>query len=125
MKKLILILFCLALTTAATWAKDYHLVATQLRGAPASGTPAEFPVVYVLLLSHETGWIQPLVYTTFDSQDMELDIRNLVQHGDIAPGSVLHFDPQPDLTRPTDAQIQSLTDYCKKLGLTLVISETA
>jgi hypothetical protein len=123
MKKIILVLFCLTLTTAATFAKDYHLFTTQLRGAPASGTPAKFPVVYVLLFSNEVGFPVPLVYTKFDSEDMRLDIRALVGHG-IAPGSVLHFDPTPDLERPTDAQIQSLTDYCKKLGITLVVSPT-
>jgi hypothetical protein len=124
MKKIILVLFCLILTTAATLAKDYHLVTTQLRVSPASGTPAKFPVVYVLLFSNEVGWPVPLVYTEFDSKDMELDIRTLVGHG-IAPGSVLHFDPSPDLERPTDAKIQSLTDYCKKLGITLVVSLTS
>ena len=124
MKKIILVLFCLTLTTAATFAKDYHLVATQLHGAPASGTPAEFPVVYVLLYSNEVGFPVPLVYTKFDSEDMRLDLRNLVGHG-IALGGVLHFDPQPDLEFPTSAQIQSLTDYCKTLGITLVVSGTA
>jgi hypothetical protein len=123
MKTITLILLCIALTTATAWAKDYHLVATQLRGAPASGTPAEFPVVYVLLFSNEDGFPVPLVYTKFDSEDMRLDIRALVGHG-IAPGSVLHFDPSPDLKRPTDAEIQSLTDYCRKLGLSLVVSAT-
>jgi hypothetical protein len=125
MKTITLIFLCITLTTAAAWAKDYHLVTTQLRGAPASGTPAEFPVVYVLLFSGENGEVHPLVYKTFDSKDMELDIRNLIRHGDIAPGSVLHFDPTPDLERPTDAQIQSLKDFCKKLGITLVVSSTA
>ena len=124
MRKIILVLFCLALTTAATFAKDYHLITTQLRGAPASGTPAEFPVVYVLLFSNENGFAVPLVYTKFDSEDKRSDIRGLIGHG-IAPGSVLHFDPKPDLERPTDAQIQSLTDYCKKLGITLVVGLTA
>ena len=124
MKKIILVLFCLTLTTAAAWAKDYHLVTTQLRGAPASGTPAELPVVYVLLFPNENGFIAPLVYTKFDAKDMRSDIRNLIGH-DIAPGSVLYFDPTPDLEHPTDAQIQSLTDYCKKLGITLVVSFTS
>jgi len=109
--------------TTATWAKDYHLVATQLRGAPASGTPAEFPVVYVLLFSNENSFPVPSVYTKFDSEDMRLDIRSLVGHG-IAPGSVLHFDSSPDLKRPTDAEIQSLTDYCKKLGISFVVTPT-
>jgi hypothetical protein len=125
MKKIILVLFCLTLTTAATFAKDYHLVTTVLRGAPASGTPAEFPIVYVLLAPDITGQLNPMVYKTFDSKDMELDIGVLIRSGIIAPGSVLHFDPKPDLERPTDAQIQSLTDYCKKLGITLVVSQTA
>ena len=40
-------------------------------------------------------------------------------------GSVLHFDPQPTLERPTEKQIQALKDFCKKLGITLVVSETA
>jgi hypothetical protein len=124
MKTITLILLCLTLTTVAAWAKDYHLMTTQLRGAPASGTPAKFPVVYVLLFSNENGFPVPLVYTKFDSEEMRLDLRNLVGHG-IAPGSVLHFDPQPDLEFPTSAQIQSLTDYCKTLGITLVVSGTA
>ena len=125
MKTITLILLCITLTTAAAWAKDYHLVTTQLRGAPASGTPAEFPVVYVLLVPDENGGINPLVYKTFGSEDMKLDIRNLIRHGDIAPGSVLHFDPKPDLERPPEAQIQGLQDFCRKLGITLVVSLTA
>jgi hypothetical protein len=51
-------------------------------------------------------------------------MRSLRGHG-TAPGSVLHFDPTPDLERPTDAQIQSLTDYCKKLGIALFLSTRA
>jgi hypothetical protein len=124
MKAITLFLLCITLTTAAASAKDYHLMTTQLRGAPASCTPAKFPVVYVLLFSNENGFPVPLVYTKFDSEDMRLDLRNLVGHG-IALGSVLHFDPQPDLEFPTSAQIQSLTDYCKTLGITLVVSGTA
>ena len=124
MKTITLILLYITLTTAAAWAKDYHLVTTQLRGAPASGTPAEFPVVYVLLAPDISGQLNPMVYKTFDSKDMELDIGVLMRSGIIAPGSVLHFDPKPDLERPTDAQIQSLKDYCKKLGITLVVGQT-
>jgi hypothetical protein len=124
MKKIILVLFCLILTTAATFAKDYHLVATQLRDAPDSGTPAKFPVVYVLLAPDMTGQLNPMVYKTFDSKHMELDISALIRSGIIAPGSVLNFDPSPILKRPTDAEIQSLTDHCKKLGISLVVSIT-
>lgn len=124
MKKIILALFCAALATGA-WAGDFHLAVTQLRGAAFTGTPAELPVVYVLLLPAENGTTRPLVYRTFDSQDMELDIRNLARHGDIPSGSVLHFDALPDLERPTDAQIQAFKDFCKKLGITVVITATA
>jgi hypothetical protein len=120
MKTITLFLLYITLTTAAAWAKDYHLMTTQLRGAPA-----EFPVVYVLLAPDISGQLNPMVYKTFDSKDMELDIGVLIRSGIIAPGSVLHFDPKPDLERPTDAQIQSLKDYCKKLGITLVVSPTA
>ena len=125
MKTITLIFLCFTLTTAATFAKDYHLVTTVLRGAPASGTPAEFPVVYVLLAPDITGQLNPMVYKTFDSKDMELDIGVLIRSGIIAPGSVLHFDPKPDLERPPEAQIQALKDFCKKLGITLVVSQTA
>ncbi len=123
MRTLILIFLCIMLATAGAGAKDCHLVTTQLRGAPASGKPAEFPVVYVLLFSNENDVAVPLVYTKFDSEDMRLDLHSLTGHG-IAPGSILHFDPSPALERPTEAQIQSLTDYCKKLGITLVVSRT-
>jgi hypothetical protein len=125
MKKTILVLLCLTLTTAATLAKDYHLVTTQLRGAPASGTPPEFPVVYVLLAPDISGQLNPMVYKAFDSKDMELDIGLLVRSGIIAPGSVLHFDPKPDLARPSDAQIQAFRDFCKKLGITLAVRPTS
>lgn len=118
MKTITLFLLCITLTTVTAWSKDYHLVATQLRGAPASGSPAEFPVVYVLLFSNDPV---PLVYTKFNSEDMRLDIRSLVGHG-IDPGSVLHFDTA--MKRPTDAEIQSLTDYCKKLGISFVVTMT-
>ena len=111
------------------WSRVYdarpscHLVATQLRGAPASGKPAEFPVVYVLLFSNESPFPNPLVYTKFNSEDMRLDIRGLVGHG-IEPGSVLDFDTAQAMQRPTDAEIQSYTDYCKKLGISFVVTMT-
>ncbi|HEX5398899.1 MAG TPA: hypothetical protein VFY06_07615 [Verrucomicrobiae bacterium] len=97
---------------------------TKLHGAPASGTPAEFPVVYVLLLTNENGAISPVVYTKFDSEDMELDVRNLIGQHLIAPGSVLHFDSFATVERPTDVQLQSFKDFCKKVGITFVVSPT-
>src|SRR5580704_10283316 len=97
MKTIILVLFYLTLTAAAALAKDYHLVPTQLRGAAAAGKPPQFPVVYVLLAPDITGKLNPMVYQTFDSKDMELDIALLIRSGIIAKGSVLHLDLQPDL----------------------------
>lgn len=76
-------------------------------------------------MPNENGGVNPLVYKTFGSEDMKLDIRNLTRHGDIVAGSVLHFDPRPDLERPPEAQIQALKDFCKRLGITLVVSQTA
>jgi hypothetical protein len=118
MKTITFILLCITLTTTAAWANDYHLVATQLRGAPASDKPAKFQVVYVLLNSmpNAVGYPAPLVYAKFDSEDIRSDIRS------IPAGSVLHFDPSPLLPSPPDAEMQSLKAYCKKLGISLVVS---
>ncbi len=119
MKTIMLVLFCVMLIAAAASGKDYYLVTTQLHGAPVAGTPDQLPVVYVLLLPDEKGVIHPSVFTTFDSKDMEYGIRN------IAPGSILYFNPTPVLERPSAAQIQALADFCKKLGINLVVSQTA
>jgi hypothetical protein len=125
MNKIILALFCLTLATTAALAKDFHLEATQLRGAHTSGSPPQLPVVFVLLFPIENGEVRPMVYESFGSEDMQVDIRALVKHGDIPPGSTLHFNPTPDLKHPTDAQIQAFKDFCKKLGITFVVDETA
>ena len=91
--------------------KDVHLVVREI--ADVSATEAS--PLYVLLLPDHN----PVIFKTFDSRDME----GVIQNG-LASGSILHFDPDPLLKRPTDAQIQSLTDCCKKLGITLVVSLT-
>jgi hypothetical protein len=116
MKTVLLTLFCMAPAVGAG-AADYHLTLTQLRGAPTSGTPPELPVFYVLLWPRENGTTRALIYQSFGSKDMELDLHALVGHGDIPSGSVLHYDPQPDLARPTEEQIQALKDFCKKPGI--------
>src|SRR5881394_1153208 len=54
------------LTAAVYWAKDYHLVETQMLDSdPAGGTPL---TVYVLLFPDDT---RPEVFKTFDSKEME------------------------------------------------------
>lgn len=123
MQKVILILFSLTLTTAATLAKDYpvldkdvHLVVR----AVADGSAGEHSPFYVLLLPDHN----PVIFKTFDSKDMERVIGNC-----LTAGSILHYDPNPDIEIPTgvptSAQIQSLTDFCKKKGISLVVSTTS
>jgi hypothetical protein len=119
MKTIILSLFCLTLTTAATSAKDYHLVPAQLQGAPLAGKPPQLPIVYVLLAPDITGKLNPRVYQTFDSKDMELDIALLIRSDLIEKGSVLHLDLQPDLELPSNAQLDAFSNFCKKQGITL------
>jgi hypothetical protein len=131
MKTLALIFLCLTLNTAVVWSADIHYVQTQYHTGSTSGTPVveDFPV-YVLLVPNEYGYISPVVFKTFDSKDMGLFISDLATHGSVARGSVLHYDPMPEFApsmmkfQPTEAQIQALTDYCKKLGITLVVSGT-
>ncbi len=119
-KKIILILFGLTLTTAATLAKDYpvldkdvHLVVRAI----ADGSAGEHSPFYVLLLPDHN----PVIFKTFDSKDMERVIGTC-----LAAGSILHYDPNPDIETPTgvptSAQIQLLTDFCKKKGISLVVS---
>jgi hypothetical protein len=118
MKRTILAVLCLTLTAAVGLAKDYpvldkdvHLVVRSI----ADGSAAETSPLYVLLLPHHN----PVIFKTFDSKDMEGVIQVW-----LASGSILHFDPDPLLKQPTDAQIQSLTVFCKKLGITLIVSLT-
>jgi hypothetical protein len=123
MKKTILAVLCLTLTAAVGLAKDYpvldkdvHLVVRSI----ADGSAAEASPIYVLLLPDHN----PVIFKTFDSKDMEQVIRAC-----LASGSVLHYDPNPDIEvptgSPTRAQIQALKDYCNKLGITFLVSQTA
>jgi hypothetical protein len=118
MKTITLIILVVTLNAMAVLARDYpvldkdvHLVVREI----ADGSAAEASPLYVLLLPDHN----PVIFKTFDSKDMEGVIR-----AGLASGSILHFDPDPLLKRPTDAQIQSLTDYCKKIGITLIVSLT-
>jgi hypothetical protein len=123
MKKIIHVLFCLTLTAAAGLAKDYPVLDKDVHMAVraiADGSAAEASPIYVLLLPDHN----PVIFKTFDSKGMERVIRDC-----LASGSVLHYDPNPDIEvptgRPTSAQLQELKDFCKKLGITFVVSQTA
>jgi hypothetical protein len=123
MKKTILAVLCLTLTVAVGLAKDYPVLDKDVHMAVralADGSAAEASPIYVLLLPNHN----PVIFKTFDSKDMERVIRD-----SLASGSVLHYDPNPDIEiptgHPTSAQIQALRDFCKKLGITFVVSLTA
>jgi len=122
MKTITLILLVVTLNAMAVLANDYpvldkdvHLVVRKI----ADGSAEESPLYVLLLPNHN-----PVIFKTFDSKDMERIIGDC-----LASGSVLHYDPNPDIEiptgRPTKAQIQALTDYCKKKGISLVVSPTA
>ena len=123
MKTITLIILVVTLNAMAVLARDYpvldkdvHLVVREI----ADGSAAEASPIYVLLLPDHN----PVIFKTFDSKDMERVIRDC-----LASGSVLHYDPNPDIEvptgRPTSAQMQALKDFCKKLGITFVVSQTA
>jgi hypothetical protein len=122
MKKTILAVLCLTLTAAVGLAKDYPVLDKDVHMAVrviADGSAAEASPIYVLLLPDHN----PVIFKTFDSKDMERVIRDC-----LSSGSVLHYDPNPDIEtptgRPTSAQIQALTDYCKKQGISFIVSPT-
>ena len=95
--------------------KDVHLVVRDI----ADGSASERSPLYVLLLPDHN----PVIFKTFDSKDMERVIGHC-----LASGSILHYDPNPDIEvptrRPTREQMQSLTDFCKKKGISFVVSMT-
>jgi len=114
MKTFTLILSCLTLNAAVVRADDFHLVQTQVQDASAPGVPVESLTVYVLILPEH----RPQVFKTFDSKPMEETILNLSR------GSRLHYDGNALMTSPPVTQIQALTAYCKKKGISLIVSPT-
>jgi len=128
MKTILLILLYLTLNPLIACAEDVHLVETLHNDAYiTNGMPSESPVYVLLVPIHSGGndHIEPVVFRTFDVEAMERSIRFWVTQGYLAKGSVLHFDPSPILPRPPEADVNALTDYCKKIGITVVVSTTA
>ena len=123
MKTITLIFLVVILNSMAVLARDYPILDKDVHlavRAVLDGSASERSPLYVLLLPDHN----PVIFKTFDSKDMERVIGHC-----LAPGSVLHYDPNPDIElptgRPTNAQIQALTDYCKKKGITLIVSLTS
>jgi len=128
MKTITLILLCLALNTMIVCAEDFHLV--QTIAYDSTLLPASAPAtnsIYVLLLPLHEGakvHINPVVLKKFDAKKIGQIIGGAVSRGFLPSGSVLHFDPSPEMEHPPEAEIRALADYCKKAGITLIVSLT-
>jgi hypothetical protein len=119
MKTIIVIVFCLLLNTLTSSAKDFHLVARYVYDDSTTWTNRE--TVFILLLPDN----QPVVFKTFDSNDM----KRVISDG-LPSGSGLYFDydmnltlgPNPLLKIPTETQMKRFIAFCKKKGITLKFS---
>ncbi len=99
------------LTAAVAWAKDYHLVESQMLDSdPAGGTPL---TVYVLLFPNDT---RPQVFKTFDSKEMEAWLIGKPR------GSVVHYDANGFLPRVLPAKLEALKASCQKKGVSFIES---
>ncbi len=123
MKIITLILLGLALNTMFVCAEDFHLVQTVAHDDPAPATNS----IYVLLLPLHEGtnvYINPVVLKKFDGKEIGGIIEGAVKLGFLPRGSVLHVDPSPLMVPPPNAEEKILTDYCKKIGITVAVSLT-
>jgi len=126
MKIIAIIFTALALSTLSVLADDVQLVRTIVfddRMLPANGPTTNW--IYVLLLplrqNDGTVHINPVVMKKFDGKEIGRIIEGAVSRGYLPSGSVLHIDPSPEMMSPPDTEVKSLMDYCKKIGITLVI----
>ena len=124
MKIIAIIFTALALSTLSVLADDFHLVQTTVHDDPVPATNS----IYVLLLPlHEDGkvCINPVVFKKFNGKEIGGIIEGAVKLGYLPRGSVLHVDPSPLMAHQlSDAEVKILTDYCKKIGITVAVSET-
>jgi hypothetical protein len=107
----------------AKFAEDFHLVQTIAYDDPPPATNS----IYVLLLPLHDGAkvdINPVVLKKFDGREIGRIIEGAVKRGFLSSGSVLHIDPSPLMARPPEAEVKILTEYCKKIGITVVVSLT-
>jgi hypothetical protein len=107
MKRISLILFCLTLTAAASWAEEYHLVQSQIADEVPLHGPVDSATVYVLVCPDHRIY----VFRAFDSYPME----EIIKH--FPPGSILHYDGNALAATPPQTQMQALMDFCKSKGI--------
>ena len=123
MKITAIVFTALALSTLSLLADDVHLVQTTVHDDPVPATNS----IYVLLLPLHEGTnvtIGPVVLKKFDGKEIGGIIEGAVKLGFLPRGSVLHVDPSSVMAGPPDAEVKMLTDYCKKIGITVAVSLT-
>jgi hypothetical protein len=129
MKIIAIIFTALALCTVPVLADEVHLV--QTIAYDDTMLPAKAPAtnsIYVLLLPLHEGTkvhINPVVLKKFDGKEIGRIIEGAVSRGFLPSGCVLHVDRSPEMVSPPDAEVKILTDYCKKAGITVIVSGTA
>jgi hypothetical protein len=129
MKTIAFIFTALAISTLSVGAVDFHLV--QTIAYDDTLLPARSPAtnsIYVLLLPLHDGakiHMNPVVLKKFDAKVIGGIIAGAVSRGFLPGGSILHVDPSPEMVPPPDAEVKALTDYCKKIGITVAVSKTA
>ena len=109
-------------------ADDIYLVGTVFYDTPIHRGMSATNNIYVLLLPLHTDGkleskritINPVVFKTFDTNKIVEALRVTLKSGELAPGSVFHFqDNDRLLETPPREQINTLMDSCKELGLTV------
>jgi hypothetical protein len=129
MKIIAIIFAALAMSTFSVLADDVHLV--QTIAYDDTMLPAHAPAtnsIYVLLLPLHEGakvYINPVVLKRFYGKEIGGIIGGAVSRGFLPSGSVLHVDRSPEMVSPPDAEVKTLIDDCKKIGITVVVSGTA
>ena len=112
MKKIILIFVCLTLISAASWAKDYHLVQTYIADDETTNTAVL--AVYVLVLPDNSS--RAIVFKTFDTQKMEAWLSSLPRE------SFVHYDANGFMPPVESAKLEALKTCCQKKGVSFVES---
>jgi hypothetical protein len=128
MKIIAIIITALAISTLSVCAEDIHLVQTIVYDDPPLPASARATnSIYVLLLPLRDGakvYINPVVLKKFDGKEIGRIIEGAVNTRSLLGSSILHVEPSALMERPPDAEVKALTDYCKRIKITVVVSST-